>query len=150
MHNTKRVDTALFQDEHYLGKPAEAKDKIVQRRINLVRSFANFIRNDKTLLNIVCGNGASLFLIADEMKECLGIDIHKKYEKEFQKLKTEKRLENCDFRILNIETEKLGQQYDRIISFEVIEHLLSEQSVEFYFHALRPGGLAAISVPNKW
>ncbi|MBD3377984.1 methyltransferase domain-containing protein [candidate division KSB1 bacterium] len=150
MPNTKRVDTSLFQDEHYLGKPAEAQDKIVQRRINLVSSFVNFIRNDKTLLDVGCGNGASLFLIADKMKECLGIDIHDKYAKEFQKLKKEKELANCEFRVLNIETETLAQQYDRIISFEVIEHLSSEQSVEFYFNTLKPGGLAAISVPNKW
>ena len=150
MSNTSRVDKSLFREGHYLGKPAEAQDRIVQRRMNLVRRFADFIRKDKTLLDIGCGRGASLFLIADEMKECLGIDIHDEYAKEFQKIKQEKKLENCEFRVLNIETETLAQQYDRIISFEVIEHLSSEQSLGFYFNALRPGGLAAISVPNKW
>ncbi len=150
MSNTSRVDKSLFRKGHYLGKPADVQDKIVHRRMNLVRRFANFIRSDKTLLDIGCGNGASLLLIADDMKECLGIDIHDKYAKEFQKAKQEKKLENCEFRVLNIETEALERQYDRMISFEVIEHLSSEQSVGFFFNALKPGGLAAISVPNKW
>jgi 2-polyprenyl-3-methyl-5-hydroxy-6-metoxy-1,4-benzoquinol methylase len=39
---------------------------------------------------------------------------------------------------------------DRILSFEVIEHLPTEDGVRNYASSLRPGGLCAITVPNKW
>jgi 2-polyprenyl-3-methyl-5-hydroxy-6-metoxy-1,4-benzoquinol methylase len=51
---------------------------------------------------------------------------------------------------MDIEQEPPPAQFDRLISFEVIEHLEQESSVRFYYDALKAGGLMAISVPNKW
>jgi len=42
------------------------------------------------------------------------------------------------------------EKYDRIISFEVIEHLSNESGMQFYFNSLKDDGMLAISVPNKW
>jgi hypothetical protein len=51
---------------------------------------------------------------------------------------------------LDIENKPVGKKFDRLISFEVIEHLREEGSVRRYFDLLREGGLGAVSVPNKW
>jgi 2-polyprenyl-3-methyl-5-hydroxy-6-metoxy-1,4-benzoquinol methylase len=37
-----------------------------------------------------------------------------------------------------------------MVSFEVIEHLRSEDSIANYAASLVPGGMAVFSVPNKW
>ena len=65
-------------------------------------------------------------------------------------MKKKLNVRNCEFKIFDIEKEKLNEKFDRIISFEVIEHLKDENNVKAYYEALKDGGLAAISVPNKW
>ena len=42
MGNTDRVDKALIEGGHYLGKPADANDLLVRRRIGLVRQMVDF------------------------------------------------------------------------------------------------------------
>jgi cyclopropane fatty-acyl-phospholipid synthase-like methyltransferase len=148
---TKRIPKSLFnEDDHYLGCPADFNDRIVQRRLRLVKQIPEFSGNDLTLLDIGCGNGASLFGIQNYFKYCLGIDIVNKYQSEFNNYTAFNNIQNCKFQLLDIEDNVLSEQFDRIISFEVIEHLKSEKSVKLYYDALIDGGLMAISVPNKW
>lgn len=149
MSNTERVDKKLFQDEHYLGKPADEEDKIVTRRINLLYQQKEFFNNKLDCIEIGCGSGATINRVAKEFNQCLGIDIFD-YHDSFQKQKEKWGANNCAFRQVNLEKENLTQQFDRIISFEVIEHFEKEDTVARYFELLKPGGLAAISVPNKW
>jgi len=54
------------------------------------------------------------------------------------------------FKDLDVVTNRAERQYDRIISFEVIEHLSSESGLQYYYESLNKDGLMAISVPNKW
>ena len=150
MSNTSRVDTTMFVDEHYLGKPADFTDVIISRRINLVKQIPNFTDKNFELLEIGCGNGASMFLLSDQFKSCYGVEVNNDHQQAFENYKQEHQLQNCSFNVFNIESEKLAQQYDRIISFEVIEHLTSDVYVKNYFNALKKDGLIAISVPNKW
>jgi SAM-dependent methyltransferase len=133
-----------------LGKPAEFGANIVQRRINLVRSIPGFVGKDKTLVDIGCGNGASMFLLAPEMASCLGIDVTESHLPAFERYRADRGITNCGFLKLDIEREPFDRTFDRLLSFEVIEHLRDEASVKFYYNVLNRGGLAAISVPNKW
>lgn len=148
----ERVPFELFNnDGHYLGRPASFDDRIIQRRLRLTRSINGFIGNKLTLLDIGCGNGASLFGLANEMKYCRGIDITNEHLSIFEKFKNNNNIENCDYQILDIESETPDNQFDRIISFEVIEHLKDEnKGVYNYYRSLKKGGIIAISVPNKW
>ena len=58
-----RVPKELFkEDGHYLGRPADADDKIIHRRVKLTRDVPGFLNKDKSLLEIGCGNGATMFL----------------------------------------------------------------------------------------
>ena len=65
------------EDGHYDGRPADFNDRIVLRRIKLVESIPDFTGEDYNLLDIGCGNGASMFLLSDKMKECVGLDSRK-------------------------------------------------------------------------
>lgn len=148
---SERVPQQLFDNEnHYLGRPADLTDKIVNRRLTLLKDIPHFIGKEYELLDIGCGNGASMLLLASQMKYCQGIDINPDNETEFKQYKKALSVDNCNFQILDIDKDSLSKQYDRIISFEVIEHLCCEDSLKFYFNTLKDDGILAISVPNRW
>ena len=74
MQYKDRVPEELFkEDGHYMGRPADFEDRIIQRRLNLVNKIENFTGNDLTLLDIGCGNGASMFGLSNKMKYCLDL-----------------------------------------------------------------------------
>ena len=144
-----RVDETLFDGEHYLGKPADSTDKIITRRVELTKEIPGFCNKDLKLLEIGCGNGATLLLMANEMKSCLGVDVFD-HTAEFNKVKAEKGISNCEVMLKDIEREDLNEQFDRLICFEVIEHFNDDSTVKRFTRWLKPGALCAISVPNKW
>jgi len=151
MRYQERIPSTLFDEKgHYLGKPANFNDKIILRRLNLVNKIPNFTGTDLKLLDIGCGNGASMFGLHHKMKSCVGVDITDKHLPEFTQYRLENNIKNCEFLVLDIENSSPPDIFDRIISFEVIEHLVSEEGVAFYYNALKENGLLAISVPNKW
>lgn len=151
MKYKERIPEKLFNEEgHYFGKPAEFNDRIIQRRVRLVEAIPNFVGKDLTLLDIGCGNGASIFALANQMKHCVGIDICDDHLPEFKAYIQSNNITNCEHQIIDIENNTPTQKFDRMISFEVIEHLTSEDGVAYFYNALQEGGLVAISVPNKW
>jgi 2-polyprenyl-3-methyl-5-hydroxy-6-metoxy-1,4-benzoquinol methylase len=151
MEYQERIPDALFtEDGHYLGRPADFEDRIIQRRLRLVEQIPGFIGKDLSLLDIGCGNGASMFGLSGKMKYCLGLEITDEHLSEFNKFKEKNNITNCECKILDIEKTDPPSQFDRIISFEVIEHLEDEKGVAFYYNALKSEGMLAISVPNKW
>lgn len=146
-----RIPKKLFtDDQHFLGRPADFDDKIVHRRLNLLRKIKGFCGKEFELLDIGCGNGASMFLLSNEFKSCTGFEITDEHLMAFNTFKSQNDILNCHFEIVDIENEPVKKQYDRIISFEVIEHLRDDKHVKFYYDSLKKGGLMAISVPNKW
>lgn len=149
MSNTSRVDKQLFSEEHYLGKPADDDDRIITRRIEIMERYPEFFNRDMNCIEVGCGSGATITRVAHRFKHCTGIDIFD-YAEAFAQKKEQHKAYNTEFKKLDLENEFLNEQFDRLISFEVIEHLKSEDSVEAYFNVLREGGMAAISVPNKW
>ena len=149
MSNTKRIDKDLFQEEHYLGKPADDEDKIISRRITVLERYPEFFNRSLTCIEAGCGTGATITRISKRFSKSVGVDIFD-YSKPFEEQKQKNAAFNCSFMQIDLEKEKLNDQFDRLISFEVIEHLRNEQSVASYYDVLKDGGLAAITVPNKW
>ncbi|MEY3983732.1 MAG: hypothetical protein RL160_1291 [Bacteroidota bacterium] len=147
---TERVPEHLFKEAHYLGRPADADDLIIRRRVELTRAWKGFSNPEAQLLEIGCGNGASLMLLHQDFKSCLGVELFPEHEAVFQQLKTSYSADNCHFQKHNIEQTPVSGNYSRLISFEVIEHLRTEDAVANYFKSLQPGGMAVFSVPNKW
>lgn len=145
-----RIPKERFDSDHYLGRPADFTDLIVRRRVELVKQIPDFIGKDLTLADVGCGNGASMILLADSFKECKGFDIFPENGNDFEKLRQQTGITNCSFQLINIEKENYPATFDRLISFEVIEHLDDDANVNRFLQLLKPGGLAAITVPNKW
>lgn len=149
MSNTKRVDKDLFSGEHYLGKPADDTDKIITRRLEILDRYPEFFSKNFSCVEVGCGEGATVTRLAHRFDHCLGIDIFD-YSKEFEEQKRKNNATNCSFQVIDLEEEQPAEKFDRLISFEVIEHLKREDSVRAYYDTLRDGGMAAITVPNKW
>jgi cyclopropane fatty-acyl-phospholipid synthase-like methyltransferase len=138
--------------EYELGKPAEIDNFIITRRINILRSHNDFFNNTKSLLDIGCGNGGSLFKIYLHFKSCHGIDIVKENIIKLQNSINTKNLENCTASIHDIDKIIVNNSYyDRAISFEVLEHVKNEMiTLKNIYKSLKDGALFAVSVPNKW
>jgi 2-polyprenyl-3-methyl-5-hydroxy-6-metoxy-1,4-benzoquinol methylase len=149
MSNTNRVDKALFEENHYLGKPADDTDRIITRRIEILEEFPEFYGKELSLIEVGCGSGATINRVANEFHHCLGIDIFD-YAASFEESKSQYKASNSYFRHTDLEVQVPPERFDRLISFEVIEHLRTDDSVSRYNEVLKTGGLAAISVPNKW
>lgn len=147
--NTDRVDKQLFRDEHYLGKPADDEDRIIGRRISIMERYPEFFNRSMSLIEVGCGSGATINRVAQRFRKAVGIDIFD-YKKSFLQSRNKHEAHNSSFIQLDLETEHLEEKFDRLISFEVIEHLKNEDSVAAYASVLNPGGMAAITVPNKW
>lgn len=149
MSNTSRVDKELFREAHYLGKPADDTDLIVRRRIELLYQFPGFFHKELNCLEIGCGTGATINRVAAAFNSVLGIDIVD-YSAAFREQQEKLNVTNSSFQVVNLEKDHWTGQFQRIISFEVIEHFQDENTVARFFELLAPGGLAAITVPNKW
>jgi len=150
MSNTSRVDKALFEAEHYLGKPADTDDLLVQRRIALVEAYPGFLGGDLDLVEIGCGNGNTAVPMAKHFKLVKGLEYASVHQEEFDALKASQGANNAEFGVWDIMSKPFEPVADRLISFEVIEHLPTEEGVANYAKSLKIGGVAAISVPNKW
>lgn len=147
----ERVPKQLFnENNHYNGRPADFGDKIINRRISILENVNKFIDKDLELLDIGCGNGATMLLLSNKMKSCHGIEIDEQHLEEFEKNKSDLNISNCSYSIANVLKDTPEKQYDRVISFEVIEHLENESGLKYYHNSLKKGGLIAITVPNKW
>jgi 2-polyprenyl-3-methyl-5-hydroxy-6-metoxy-1,4-benzoquinol methylase len=150
MSNTQRVDKTLFEGSHYLGKPADHTDLLVRRRIEILKGFTKFWDANATVLDIGCGNGNTILQVAAAFKRAYGLEYAPDHESEFHQLKENLNAHNAEWVQHDISKAAFSPAVDRLISFEVIEHLPTEEAVLNYAASLREGGLFAISVPNKW
>lgn len=145
------VDKKLFnKDAHYLGRPADFDTKFIKWRVDFLKEDKDFLDKNKTLIDIGCGNGATIFGINDNFKELLGVDINADHQAVFEQFKNDNGITNCNFEVLNIENESYSRKFDRLTSFEVIEHLNDDENVKKYLNLLEDEGIAIFSVPNKW
>jgi 2-polyprenyl-3-methyl-5-hydroxy-6-metoxy-1,4-benzoquinol methylase len=150
MSNTSRVDKTLFESEHYLGKPADNNDLLVWRRIDLLKAYPGFLDSNLDMVEIGCGNGNTAVPMAKHFKSVMGLEYASVHAQEFEALRAAQGAENAAFGVWDIMAKPYEPAADRLVSFEVIEHLPSDDGVANYAKSLKVGGIAAISVPNKW
>jgi len=148
--NTSRVDKQLFEGDQYLGKPADFDDLLVSRRIKILKRFKDFYNPESDLLDIGCGNGNTSLQVSNQFRYVYGLEYTEQHRKDFEQLKVNLGVENAEFVCADISAAPFQKEVDRLLSFEVIEHLPSEEAVQNYSKSLKDGGLCAISVPNKW
>lgn len=144
-----RVDETLFSGAHYLGRPADSTDRIITRRVELTRQIPGFCNNDARLLEVGCGNGATLLLLSDCVKESVGFDIYD-HSDFFKQEAANKGIHNCRVQLMDVENTEPTDRFDRLVCFEVIEHFKDDNNVKKVRGWLNEGALCAISLPNKW
>ena len=134
------------------GRPAEFQDFIIFRRLELLKRFPGFLNSDLNLIDIGCGNGATILNISNQFKSCHGIDIEPERISLFVNKLKDHNINNCTSSVCDISKGlKKKQHYDRAISFEVLEHVSDEGlTLKNIYSSLKPGAQFAISVPNKW
>jgi len=150
MSNTQRVDKTLFEGSHYLGKPADFDDLLVRRRIDILKRFEAFWNSESDIIDIGCGNGNTILPMAKAFKKAYGLEYTSDHENDFHRIKDRENAENAIWVQHDISRGAFKPQVDRLISFEVIEHLPSEEAVKNYALSLTDNALCAITVPNKW
>ncbi len=150
MSNTSRVDKSLFEENHYLGKPADSNDLLVKRRIRILDQFEGFYDKQSTLVEIGCGNGNTVLQISNNFSHTYGLEYAEVHQTEYNELKSDLQVSNSEFLVWDIMAKGFSPVCDRLLSFEVIEHLPEEIGVKNYAASVKSGALCAISVPNKW
>ncbi len=145
------VDKKLFdKNNHYMGRPADFDTKFIQWRLEFLKADKDFLDKNLEMIDIGCGNGATMFGIASEMKSIVGVDINDDHQQVFENYKKENNIDNCSFEVFDIENETYPRKFDRLTSFEVIEHLEDDANVKKMSEMLTDDGIAVFSVPNKW
>ncbi|MGD1048018.1 MAG: methyltransferase domain-containing protein [Candidatus Krumholzibacteriaceae bacterium] len=133
------------------GKPAERDDFILIRRRRLVRDLAP--PTGAVMLDLGCGNGAQTILFGDDFPRIIGVDLGVHYLKEMMR-EVERR--GLAGRMLPVcsDSSRLplsDASIDFAISFEVLEHVRrEEETLSELARVMRPGGVVALSVPNRW
>jgi SAM-dependent methyltransferase len=133
------------------GKPAEPDHLIILRRYRLVKSLASF--DGRILLDFGCGNGSQTLLFADDFPIVIGLDID---SGNLRRLRLDSGERESYGRIVPVQYdgEQIplpGGSVDGAVSFEVLEHVRNErQALAELWRVIRPEGLLAISVPNRW
>ncbi|MCK4538409.1 MAG: class I SAM-dependent methyltransferase [Candidatus Krumholzibacteria bacterium] len=133
------------------GKPAGEDDLIVVRRHRLVSE--RITRREGVLLDFGCGSGAQTYLFAGEFPSIIGLDIGLSSLRE---LKAGALARGQQGVILPLAYD--GDHFpirdcsvDCTVSFEVLEHVEHERrTLSELARVIRPGGLLAMSVPNRW
>lgn len=108
-------------------------------------------RENETILDLGCGEGSLLFMLAKYVKKGVGIDILEHCIKDANLKATElKGKMNTEFHCQKLEEIKFPENsFDKIVSFSVIEHIPNYIEIfEETYNILKPGGQLIISVDS--
>ena len=129
------------------GVPASAADFLLQRRERVVRRHVPL--EGRVLLDFGCGNGAQTGRFVDDFDLVVGADVNPGFLADFSRT-----FGSRGAHALRYDGHGLplaDASVDRVISFEVLEHVEDERrALEEIHRVLRPGGHLAMSVPNRW
>ena len=133
------------------GKSAESTDLLIQRRHRMVVAMAP--PRGGVLLDFGCGTGPQTMLFAPHFDKVLGADVEEGSLRELDRLAREAnlsdRIETVHYDGFTLPVESGSVDY--AISFEVLEHVDDEKrALEELHRVLKPGGVLAMSVPNRW
>jgi SAM-dependent methyltransferase len=118
---------------------------IHQRLLRPYLEAPNYVFGD--LLEVGCGEGRGIDLLLPAVKSYTAID---KIEGVIETLKN--KYPSAKFYSGNIPpfSPFLDNQFDSIISFQVIEHIKDDHLfIKEIFRVLKPGGIALITTPNR-
>jgi 2-polyprenyl-3-methyl-5-hydroxy-6-metoxy-1,4-benzoquinol methylase len=97
------------------------------------------------LLEIGCGEGRGVHLLEDKVKSFTGIDKITEVVENLSGKYPQASFKQANIPPLDFDDE----QFDSVISFQVIEHIKDDESyIKEIARVLKPGGIAMITTPN--
>ncbi len=123
----------------------EMSDNVIYQRHLVAYNYAAANISGK-VLEVGCGEGYGLSLLADKADEYIAID---KFAPDLSRFAA--RLNNVHF--IQMDVPPLGfpdDTFDAIVSFQVIEHIEEDEAlVKEMARVLKPGGKLILTTPNK-
>lgn len=108
----------------------------------------SFIENGDIVGDFACGSGYGTMILSERASKVIGVDINKEVIDEVKKRYIRsKKVDFIDGDILNLKYESF---FDKIISFETVEHIKEDKILELfniYNKALNINGLIIFSTP---
>jgi 2-polyprenyl-3-methyl-5-hydroxy-6-metoxy-1,4-benzoquinol methylase len=103
--------------------------------------------NKKKIMDIGCGAGVFLKIaFKNGWDQCVGIDVNERYSNIY---KESKGIQYISSSFENLNPDKLGENYDCVSMWNVLEHLYDLHGIlKVIKHLLRKDGLLFIMVPN--
>ncbi len=143
-----------------LGLPSPSVDYAWRRTKKIIQDeVLNIIQNSSKILKICdigCGNGALIIRLAEYCKNTglqatfVGYDLSSPFIEYAKSAAKYKELKNVTFKQFNIENEKLNDDFDIILSSEVLEHLHKPDEILLkIFNSLAKGGHFILTTPNS-
>lgn len=105
------------------------------------------VRSDEIILETACGSGYGTALLAQRARRVVGVD-YSQAALDF----AAKQHARCNLEYLRMDVHRLAfpaESFDRVVSFEVFEHLEEpDRYLAECSRVLRPGGTLVLSTPN--
>ena len=109
----------------------------------------NFIKPTDSVLDVACGKGYGSAILASAAKTVVGIDLN---ETSLDLARRHFIQPNLTFQNQDVmKADQLGQRFDVITAYEIIEHLDAKDTDQFLAalkNSLKPGGKLLLSTPN--
>lgn len=141
--NGERVDINVNKNNDFEGLDIYQKSHV--KRYEFAKKILN---SEDVVADFACGTGYGTVMLSDNSKHVTGLDIDSKVIDAISKRYSHnKKVSFINSNILDISYQN---QFDKIISFETLEHLEEEDIVnvlKLYFNALKYNGVLLFSVP---
>ncbi|ARN56836.1 class I SAM-dependent methyltransferase [Sedimentisphaera salicampi] len=137
------TDSDFQLERQIVFRPEEAPKSQLTRYM-----FAKkIVEKNDSILDCACGVGYGSFILAEKVKIVLGVDLS---EGSIEWANRFFKRDNNDFKQGDASVFKWPERFDKIVSFETIEHLEDDKKLikNFYNH-LEDGGTLICSVPNQ-
>jgi len=108
--------------------------------------FAAERAKGRTVLDAGCGEGYGADVLAPIARRVLGVD-----RAEAITVAAARKRPGLDFRVVDLEAlERLGERFDLVLSFQVIEHLVDPVAfLSGLVACVAPGGTLLVTTPNR-
>ena len=147
IHSKK--DVQVYYDNFWKPRAECQATYDVHNRLNIViKSFLSECNGD-TVLDLGCGEGASINCLAERFRVVVGMDVSRVGVKKAWKRSQFKR--KCNFIVADVEHLPFKHScFDVVFMVEVLEHLSSQaQALQDINTILKPSGHFVLTTPNR-